>query len=196
VKAIRKITLPVTFGDQSNSTTEDITFDVVDMLYNYIVIFGRGVVNIFSIVHHSGYLCMKLPSAKGVNAIYDNQDLARIAEEIANPGQKNVHNLCKEKPTVKIPSPNEPEQQFRAKPAEETKKVPLFEGNTSKQVIISAMLDGKTKPDLIHFLRDNSDIFAWSVDDLRGVDRSIIEHILDVDKNHPPPDQAKAPQNV
>jgi hypothetical protein len=64
--------------------------------------------------------------------------------------------------------------------------VPLFEGNTSKQVIISAMLDDKTKSELIHFLHDNNDIFAWSAEDLRGVDRSIIEHILDVNKNHPP----------
>jgi len=72
------------------------------------------------------------------------------------------------------------------KAAEETKKVPLFEGNTSKQVIISAMLYGKTEAELIHFLHDNNDIFAWSAEDLRGVDRPIIEHVLDVDKNHPP----------
>ena len=61
--------------------------------------------------------------------------------------------------------PNEPKQQVRAKLAEETKKVSLFEGNTSKQVIISAMLDGKTKAELIHFLHDNNDIFAWSIED-------------------------------
>ena len=47
------------------------------------------------------------------------------------------------------------------------------------------MLDGKTKAELIHFLRDNNDIFAWSAEDLRVVDRSIIEHTLDIDKNHP-----------
>ena len=95
VKAICKITLLVTFGDQSNSRTEHITFDVVDMLYNYNAIFGGGVTNIFSAVVHPGYLCMKLPSAKGVIAVYDNQDLARIAEETATLGQKNVHNLGK-----------------------------------------------------------------------------------------------------
>ena len=72
------------------------------------------------------------------------------------------------------------------KPAEETKKVPLFEGNTGKQVTISAMLDDKTESELIQFLRDNSDIFAWSAEDLRGVDKSIFEHILDVNKKHPP----------
>ena len=48
------------------------------------------------------------------------------------------------------------------------------------------MLDSKTEGELIHFLRDNNDIFAWSTEDLWGVERSIIEHILDMDKNHPP----------
>jgi hypothetical protein len=66
VKAIGKITLLVTFEDQQNSRTEHITFDVVDMLYNYNAIFGRGVTNVFSAVLHPGYLCMKLPSTKGV----------------------------------------------------------------------------------------------------------------------------------
>ena len=44
------------------------------------------------------------------------------------------------------------------------------------------MLDDKTEGEPIHFLHDNNDIFAWSAEDLRGVDRSIIEHILDFNK--------------
>ena len=160
MKAIGKIMLPITFGDQNNSRIEHITFDVVDMLYNYNTIFGQGVTNIFNAVLHPGYLCMKLPSAKV--AIYGDQDLTQIAEETTTLGQKNVHNLNKEKPKVKEPLPDEPEQQTRAKPAEETKEVPLYEGNTSKKVIISAMLDEKTKSELIHFLHENNDIFAWS----------------------------------
>jgi hypothetical protein len=81
------------------------------------------------------------------------------------------------------------------KPPEETKKVPLFKGNTSKQVIISALQDEKTKSELVYFLRDNNDIFAWLAEDLRGVDRSIIEHNLEVNKNIPPVKQ-KASQDV
>ena len=34
VKAIGKISLPITFGDQNNSRIEYIAFNVVDMLYN------------------------------------------------------------------------------------------------------------------------------------------------------------------
>ena len=96
-----------------------------------------------------------------------------------------MHNLDKEKPKEKEPLSDEPKQQARAKPTEETKKVTLFEGNTSKQVIIFDKLDSKIESKLIQFLRDNSDIFARSTEELRGVDRSIIEHILDVNKNHP-----------
>ena len=86
VKAIGKITLLVTFGDQNNSKTEHITFNVVDMLYNYNAIFGRGVTNVFNAVIHPGYLYMKLPSAKGVITVYGDQDLTRIVEETASPG--------------------------------------------------------------------------------------------------------------
>ena len=40
IKALGKITLPVSFGDQHNPRTEHITFDVVDMYYSYNAIFG------------------------------------------------------------------------------------------------------------------------------------------------------------
>ena len=47
------------------------------------------------------------------------------------------------------------------------------------------MLDEKTESELIHFLRDNNDIFALSAKDLWGVDRSIIEYTLEVNQNLP-----------
>jgi hypothetical protein len=88
VKAIGKITLLVTFRDQQNSRIEHIAFDAVNMMYNYNAIFDRGVTNIFSAVLHPGYLCMKLPSAKGIIAVYGDQDLARIAKKLPHPGKK------------------------------------------------------------------------------------------------------------
>jgi hypothetical protein len=48
------------------------------------------------------------------------------------------------------------------------------------------LLDEKTESELVYFLRDNNVIFAWLAEDLRGVDRSIIEHNLEVNKNIPP----------
>jgi hypothetical protein len=102
VKEIGNITLSVTFGDQNNSRTEHITFDVVDMLYNYNAIFGRGVTNMFSAALHPGYLCMKLPSTKGVIAIYGDQDLTRIVEETATLGQKMYTTSTKKSQKLRI----------------------------------------------------------------------------------------------
>jgi hypothetical protein len=79
------------------------------MLYNYNAIFGRGVTNVFSALLHASYLYMKLPSTKGIIAVYGDQDLTRIAEETTAPRQKNVHSLDKEKPKAKQPPQDEPE---------------------------------------------------------------------------------------
>ena len=42
---VGRITLFVSFVHQGNAKTEDITFDVVDVVYPYNAIFGRGLLN-------------------------------------------------------------------------------------------------------------------------------------------------------
>lgn len=92
------------------------------MYYSYNAIFGCRVTNIFSAVIHLGYLCMKLPTTKGIIAVYDDQDSARAAESTTTPGQKNVHNLSKEKSNNKEPSLEELRPTNRVQPVEETKR--------------------------------------------------------------------------
>ena len=86
VNALRKIALPVSFGDTSNPRTEHVTFDVVEMNYPYLAIFGRGLINKFEAVVHQLYLCMKIPAAKVVITICGNQQLARDIERGVAPG--------------------------------------------------------------------------------------------------------------
>jgi hypothetical protein len=92
---------------------------------------------------------------------------------------ENVHNINKEKPKNKEPLHSEPKQKIWAKPVEETKKVPLFKGNTIKQVIVSALLDEKTKSELINFVHDN-----------------ILHRAQPRSKQESPSSQTKASQNV
>lgn len=42
-----KITLSLSFSAAPNARTEQVTFDVIDMVYPYNAIVGRGVINIF-----------------------------------------------------------------------------------------------------------------------------------------------------
>jgi hypothetical protein len=52
VNALGKIPLLISFGDLTNPRTENITFDVVEMNYPYLTIFGRGLLNKFKAVVH------------------------------------------------------------------------------------------------------------------------------------------------
>jgi hypothetical protein len=70
IEPVKVITLPVSFGTLNNPRIEYITFDVVDMLYPYNAIFGRGLLNTLEAALHSSYLCLKIPATFGVISIF------------------------------------------------------------------------------------------------------------------------------
>ena len=53
-----------------------------------------------------------------------------------------------------------------AEPTEALEDIPLDEDDLEKSTRIGADLEGKIKKDLIHFLRENIDVFAWSHEDM------------------------------
>jgi hypothetical protein len=87
------ITLLVSFDTLKNPHTEYISFDIVDMLYPYSAIFGRGLLNTFKAALHSGYLCLKIPATFGVISIFVSQQEARNIAKGFTLGHKNVYFL-------------------------------------------------------------------------------------------------------
>jgi hypothetical protein len=63
------------------------------MLYPYSAIFGRGLLNTFEAVLHSGYLYLKIPATFGIIFIFGSQQEARNIERGFTPGHKNVYFL-------------------------------------------------------------------------------------------------------
>jgi hypothetical protein len=182
VDALGKITLPVAFGDSDNKRTEYITFDVVDMYYPYNVIFERGFTNKFEALVHQAYLCMKMPSEKGIITVFGDQKLAQEIERGVTPGQKNIH--CVDSSQAKSKPPPEPKrdkEKVPMAPIDETKRVLIDPADASKQVIIGNELYPSEEEALIKFLRNNSDVFAWSASDLQGVSQEVIQHSLNID---------------
>ena len=47
-----------------------------------------------------------------------------------------------------------------------------------KEIRIGALLDDRTKPRLIELLKEYVDVFAWSYQDMPGLDTNIVEHRL------------------
>jgi hypothetical protein len=60
-----------------------------------------------------------------------------------------------------------------------------------KKVRIGSQLPQPVKEDPVAFLRRNSDVFAWSHEDMPGIDPSVIVHKLNVDPNHRPVKQRR-----
>ena len=54
------------------------------------------------------------------------------------------------------------ERRFVAEPTVVLEDVPLEEGNPEKFTKIGTSMEEKTKQDLVQFLRENNDVFAWS----------------------------------
>jgi hypothetical protein len=84
------------FGTPQNPRIEYITFDVIDILYPYNAIFGRGLLNTFEATLHSRYLCLKIPATFRVISIFNSQKDARNIEQGFAPDHKNVHFLREE----------------------------------------------------------------------------------------------------
>lgn len=59
---------------------EVITFDIINMHYQYNAILNRATLKSFGTITHHNYLCMKIPTPGGVITIRRDQDLARQME--------------------------------------------------------------------------------------------------------------------
>jgi hypothetical protein len=66
----------------------------------------------------------------------------------------------------------------------------LCEDIAEQKVILGSQLSDEQEKTLLRFLFNNKDIFAWSANDLYGVNRDIIEHSLNVDPTFRPRKQS------
>uniref|UniRef100_A0A2N9I431 Uncharacterized protein n=1 Tax=Fagus sylvatica TaxID=28930 RepID=A0A2N9I431_FAGSY len=72
------------------------------------------------------------------------------------------------------------EQKILVKPSGELDTIGLEDGRPERTAKIGADLPPKMKESLVQFLKENKDVFAWSHEDMPGIDPSIISHKLNV----------------
>jgi hypothetical protein len=80
----------------------------------------------------------------------------------------------------------------------------LCEDIAEQKVLLGSQLSEEQAKNLLRFLFNNKDVFAWSANDLCGVNRDVIEHSLNKDPSFRPrkqrlqkmsDDKAEGPQN-
>ena len=72
------------------------------------------------------------------------------------------------------------ERRVVSEPIEALEDISLDKDDPEKGTKIGADLEEKIKKDLIRFLRENIDVFAWSHEDMPDIDLSVITHRLNI----------------
>ena len=70
-------------------------------------------------------------------------------------------------------------EESRAEPVEEVEEVTVTE-EPLRKLKIGRSLQSDVKEELINFLKDNLDVFAWSHEDMVGIDHSVMCHHLNI----------------
>jgi hypothetical protein len=180
IVALGKITMSVTFGYVHNTRTEQVVFDIVDMEYWCNMIIGRGTLNAFEAILHPAYLCMKIPSEQGPIDVHGSQEAARRAEGSWT-DSKEIHNIDGAEACQQYKHKRE-----KAASADQPKPMLLCEDIADQRVLLGSQLSDEQEKTLIRFLFNNKDVFAWTTNDLCGVNRHVIEHSLNVDPSFRP----------
>jgi hypothetical protein len=123
---------------------------------------------------------MKIPSEQGPIAIHGSQEAARKAEGNWT-DSKAIHNIDGVKACEQYKYRRE-----KAASADQPKPMLLCEDIAEQKVLLGSQLSKEQEKTLIRFLFNNKDVFAWSANDLCGVNRDVIEHSLNVDPSFRP----------
>jgi hypothetical protein len=138
--------------------------------------------NIVKEALHSAYLCMKIPSNHGVISVYGSlKDERRVEGTQQEP--KILYNIEEDETQAQA---SEKQVKEKESSVDQPKSVLLCEDVVDQRVLFGNQLTSEQESNLKKFLFDNKDVFAWSANDLCGVDRSIIEHSLSVDPSSRP----------
>jgi len=75
--------------------------------------------------------------------------------------------------------------------AEKLETIELVEGDPTKTIQVGTNLSPQTKRDILNFLKNNLDVFAWSHEDMPTIPANVIQHRLNVDPEKKPIQQRR-----
>ena len=152
---------------------------MVNCSSSYNAIIGRPTLNSWNAVTSTYHLSIKFPTEYGIGQAQEDQLAARECYLAMMALDEQVQTMSIE------------ERRFVTEPTEVLEDIPLEEGNPEKFTRIRTSIEEKTKQNLVQFLRENIDVFAWSHEDMPGIDPNVITHRLNVYPSSKPIRQKK-----
>ncbi|GAV68073.1 hypothetical protein CFOL_v3_11576, partial [Cephalotus follicularis] len=186
IRPLGSINLSVVAGMAPRQTQVEMTFLVVDKPNPYNAIVGRPGLNLIEAIVSMRHLLMKFLTRFGVGEVRGDQQAARQCYKtaISDKGRDKVLPIA----NVELRGDVKPE---RPQPIEDVLQVPVEEGNNEKAFQVGSQLEEAEKEELITFLRNNKDVFAWSAEEVLRISPNVMVHKLSVDPMRPPTRQKK-----
>ncbi|RDX58414.1 hypothetical protein CR513_62271, partial [Mucuna pruriens] len=189
VPILGTVELETCLGERPVTRTIQIRYTIVDAPASYNIIVGRPALNRLGAIVSTKHLCMKFPIGRQVGSIWADTQVARKCyedslriERLPSPRIMNVLDLDLD-----------PRSQFVKEgplPAEELKEVKL--GSDPEQTTkIGTTMSAQEEEVLVAVLKSNYDVFAWSTQDMPGVDPNFMCHWLSLDDQARPVAQKK-----
>ena len=179
VLPVGSITLSVTVGDYLQQITKDVTFLVVDCSSAYNGILGRSTLNSWKAATSTYHLMIKFSTEYGIRELRGDQVAACEC-------YITMLELEDYQQTMYIR-----EQRTAVGPVEELEEIILDESRPERRTRTGTLASPLIRQDLTGFLRMNQDVFAWSNEDMPGIDPSVIVHRLNVNPASSPIRQKK-----
>ena len=168
------VTLPVTLGDYPQQITRDVTFFVVDCSSAYNAIIGRPTLNSWKAITSTYHLMVKFPMKYGVGELRGDQ--VAMSECYIAMLEMDGH----------LQTMSIEEQWTGAEPIERLKETPLNSSRLDRTTRIGTLASLTVCLALVAFLKENQELFAWSYEDMPGIDSLVMVHRLNVSPSSPP----------
>ncbi|RDX84097.1 hypothetical protein CR513_34906, partial [Mucuna pruriens] len=152
------IELETTFGESTHACTIPMLYMVVDVDVSYSIIMERLTLNRLGAVVSTLHLCMKYPVGQEVTRQYYEDNL-RIGSQTSQSREPDVNVLDLDL------DPRCKDEHERPQLAKDLKEVSIGPKPEDESHLIS-------------FLRENRDVFAWSLIDMLGINLDFLCHLL------------------
>ncbi|VFQ77435.1 unnamed protein product [Cuscuta campestris] len=183
VEAEGSILLTCELGTGDQVVQKQMRFVVVNIKCVHNAILGRPGINKARGVISLAHLCMKFYTPGGIGQVRGDQKKARHCYLEA------IKKMTRAFEGITLVS--QEEDRSKLEPGDETEQIVLRETFPERMVKIGRDLPGGLRDEIISVLREYADIFAWSVADMPGIDRSVICHRLAIMEGSRPVKQKK-----
>ena len=168
----------IIMGDPPCQEKTIVRFLIVDAPSTYNMLLGGHSLNSIRAIPSTYHMVIKFPMENGMGMVRGNQRVARECYS-ALMKQKTVDKIYMDELDI--------QDEVSTRPAASEELEPIQLDDQPKHLVhIGSKLVEDVRSLLIHFLKQNTEVFAWKEEDMGGIDHTVITHGLNVSPSFKP----------